>query len=251
MSKPDPDFHKVAQEKAAKCKQYIDSLDQSQLKGNPQAIADAIDDFAQENRIMTIGAAKSEEIRNRLRQSKPKHGAELGVYVGYSALRFAPLVSGTYYSLEVIPEYRDIAQHFIQLAGLTNVKFLLGDSATTLVKLHDELNLSEPSKRSVLDFLLIDHAKELYLPDIRTVETLNLVTVGSVIVADNCKMKYGVPAYLEYIRSTPEARRQFIETEPNPNGYYPGRWNILYENTPVDFGFDAIEVSVVKAYLDG
>lgn len=252
MSKPGPEFAQIAKDKANKCKQYVDSLDQSKLKNNPQAIIDAIDEFSKENKLMTVGAAKAGEIRQRLVDVKPKTGAELGLYVGYLALQFAPLVLGTYYCLEIDKDYMDITKHFLKLAGITNVQFLLGELTSTLLQLREQLMSEEhPHKRSVVDFWLIDHAKELYLPDLRMIETLNIISVGLVIIADNCKHKYGVPAYLEYIRLTPEARRQFISKEANPNGAYPGRWNILYENEPVDLGFDAIEVSTMKAYLDG
>jgi len=50
----------------------------------------------------------------------------------------------------------------------------------------------------VIDFILIDHVKELYLPDLQLMLSLNLLRKGSVIVADNILMP-GAPDYKKWV----------------------------------------------------
>ena len=47
-------------------------------------------------------------------------------------------------------------------------------------------------------FVLLDHAKECYLPDLQALERLGLVAPGTVVVADNVVYP-GAPGYLEYV----------------------------------------------------
>ena len=58
--------------------------------------------------------------------------------------------------------------------------------------------------------LFLDHIKPAYLPDLKLCEELRLVTVGSVLAADNV-IKPGNPPYLEYVRSTVSEKKELAE----------------------------------------
>lgn len=236
-------------EPARRCKQYIDSLDQSTLRGNPGAIADAIDKFSETSQLMTIGPAKSAWITNELKKKNPQYGLEFGTFIGYLALRLAPLFSEAYYCLELDDEYIKVTTEFLDLAGIKNVKILNGKSSDSLLKVKDELATSKLI--DFLDFVLFDHDKKLYVADLRVVETYNLIAPGSLVVADNI-IRPGVPGYTDYVRGSPQHKQSFNQVNSNPNGpKFVGRWNILYDSKGVEFGEDAIEVSTFKLYLDG
>lgn len=233
---------------AKKLREHIDGLDQSKLKGNPKAIVDAIDEFCKENKMMTVGPVKGKVIIEELEKLKPKNMAELGSFVGYSALSFAPYVLKKYYCLELEDQYVEVTRHFVELAGLTNVEIIQGKAVHGIVALKEKL---QGSTFEPLDALFIDHAKDLYIPDLRAVESTNLLVPGSIIIADNIKHP-GVPGYTEYVRGSPEERLKYNESVPNINGSkFQGRWNLLYESREVDFDFDTIEITTVLEYLNG
>ena len=160
------------------------------LKGQPMAILSEIDAWAAANGhcMMTIGPDRSTSIIEIIRSTHPKIMAEIGGYIGYSAILFGHEVrkaGGTrYISFELNDEYASIAKSLVEFAGLGNfVEILRGPSSQSLCRFHEE----DRNKGLRFDVLFVDHAEELYLADLKVCEKLGLVGCGSVIVADNVK----------------------------------------------------------------
>ena len=129
--------------------------------------------------------------------------AELGGYIGYSAIKFGSEMrkaGGTkYYSLENDAHYAAMAETLIDFAGLKDfVQILVGPSSNSLVKL--------ASIGVKLDVLFIDHLEEFYLKDLQLSEEHELLSVGSFIVADNA----GNPRARDYVQYLNKSERASI-----------------------------------------
>ncbi|KAM3515790.1 hypothetical protein MY11210_000561 [Beauveria gryllotalpidicola] len=177
------------------------------LRGSPQKVLAAIDEFGrQEKYLMNVGEDKGAIVTKVIRETRPKVMVELGGYVGYSAILFgsAARAAGAqaYICLERSAEFAAVARALIALAGLGSfVDIVVGPSSDSLRALHAEGRLSR------IDVLFLDHYKPAYLPDLQLCEQLGLVARGAVIVADNV-IKPGNPPYLEYVRSSVESKKR-------------------------------------------
>lgn len=158
-----------------------------QLKGNPQKILDAIDEFGRTRKyLMNIGEYKSKTVVDLIKARKPQVMVELGGYVGYSAIAFAEALQEAggrvYYSLEKSPEFGKIITSLADVAGLGDViKVIVGSSSDSLKRLHADGTLTH------IDLLFLDHCKPLYTDDLKLCEELGLIKVGTVLAADNGK----------------------------------------------------------------
>lgn len=239
-----------------------------EIRGNPDKVLAAIDEYVKHEHMMIIGRHKGKLIVDLIRKKEPTVMLELGAYVGYSAVLFGNEVAkcnekiskegctpGKYYSFELNEEYAQIARKIVDLAGLSlTVEFIVGPAGQTLPDFEARLG-NEFHKYTAADVVFIDHWKDAYVPDLRVLESLGLVAPGTLIVADNI-YKPGVPEYVKYVQGSPEERRDHNAATPNAsNKIYEGRWNILYdsETVPVtnpDNGHkDAIEITTCKSYL--
>ncbi|KAA8912692.1 hypothetical protein TRICI_003410 [Trichomonascus ciferrii] len=240
--------------KEQRLREYIFSLPQSELKDKPDKILEAIDKFSEKEHLMNIGQKKGNLVVSKMGDTKVM--AELGGYMGYSAIKFAAALpsDGKYYSFEVNEEFANIARDLIKLAGLSDkIEIILGEAKDTLLEFSEAQN--RPKK---FDAVFIDHWKTQYTPDLRTLESLGLIGPGTVVMADNTLVP-GAPEYLEYIRMSPEDKKNFIRDHANPNGtQYPGRWDIQWQNESFQFDLtrgdhtvtDAVEVSRFVKYQD-
>ncbi|CAK9442325.1 uncharacterized protein LODBEIA_P60680 [Lodderomyces beijingensis] len=252
--------HDSAQTKEQKFHQYILNLPKEKkdaIRGKPREVLKVIDDYPEW--FMDIGPEKGKFIVEEIRKKKPKVMIELGGYLGYSAVLFGNELLETpeakYYSFEANPEFAKIATDVISLAGLSNkIEIIVGKASYTLVNLKERL--SGKSGFKPLDFIFIDHWKDLYVPDFRELETLNFIAPGTVIAADNV-ITPGAPEYIKYVRLSPEEKKSYNQENPNPNGQeWIGRWNILYDTETVKFKFsngreDGVELTKCSDYLTG
>ncbi|KAI0203169.1 S-adenosyl-L-methionine-dependent methyltransferase [Astrocystis sublimbata] len=224
-----------------------------QIKGNPQRVLDAIDEFGRTRKyLMNIGEYKSKTVVDLIHDRKPQVMVELGGYVGYSAIAFATAqreVGGTvYYSLEKSAEFGDVITQLAQLAGLGDmIKVVVGSSSDSLRQLHADGALRH------IDLLFLDHYKPLYTEDLKICEELGLIKIDTVLAADNV-IKPGNPPYLEYVRSSVEKKRETAtkadESGPkgNPNLVYKSRLVEGWEPSGVP---DAIEVTKCVSVQEG
>ncbi|KAL3471265.1 S-adenosyl-L-methionine-dependent methyltransferase [Aspergillus californicus] len=179
---------------------------QESIQNNPQKVLDLIDEFSQTYHFMTVGPEKGAIVLDLIASGKPETMIELGCYVGYSAILFGDAVRRAggkrYYSLELNPEFAAIANQLVDLAGLRGfVHILVGRSDVLLHQLHSSGDVKQ------VELLFIDHYKPAYTTDLKLCEQLGLIVPNfSVIAADNV-IYPGNPPYLEYVRSSVEAKR--------------------------------------------
>ncbi|KAI1337545.1 catechol O-methyltransferase [Xylariaceae sp. FL0016] len=219
--------------------------DLEQIRGKPQRVLDAIDEFGKTKRyLMNVGEYKSETVIDLIKKEKPHTMVELGGYVGYSAIAFAAALRQAggkrYFSLEKNPEFGAVITMLVDLAGLSDiVKVVVGTSSDSLRRLHTEGALQQ------IDLLFLDHYKPAYTTDLKLCEELALVGPGAVYAADNV-IKPGNPPYLEYVRSTVEQKKERFatadKTEPkgNPSLVYESQLVKGWEPSGVP---DALEIT--------
>ncbi len=169
--------------------------------GDLDAAIAAVDDFAyNKSFLINVGDEKGKLLDAAIRRAEPTLLLELGTYCGYSALRTArAMPAGAHmYSIEFNPDNAAIARRILDHAGagdrVTVVEGSLSDGGATIAALEGEHGFAP----GALDFVFIDHAKELYLPDLKTILEHGWLRTGAIVVADNIKFP-GAPDYREYM----------------------------------------------------
>jgi len=160
--------------------------------GNPDSVLKAMDSFwnkASQNE----GAAKwnirthimEEQVQEKVRLAadagRSVRCLELGTYCGYSALRIAKNLppGGTLLSVEKDELFAAIATKIIEFAGLDDkVKIWMGTVHSELSNINDRLQ-KEPA-----DFVLCDHSKERFVPDLQLLEECGIVDKNTAVVGD-------------------------------------------------------------------
>mmetsp|Transcript_7675 Transcript_7675/g.16149 ORF Transcript_7675/g.16149 Transcript_7675/m.16149 type:complete len:500 (+) Transcript_7675:268-1767(+) len=120
---------------------------------------------------------------------------ELGTYCGYSALVLASTLQKALlkygedafdfhiYTTEISSKFLNVATNIIRLSKM--------EKYVTTILIEDDASLSETLKRHLpedsdgIDFLLLDHAKNLYLPNLLELESAELIRQHSRVCADN------------------------------------------------------------------
>lgn len=112
--------------------------------------------------------------------------------------------------------------NFVNLAGLSDVvEIIVGSSAHTLQRLHNEGVLGSGS----VDMIFLDHAEDLYKPDLELCEKLGFLDKsGSLAIADNV-VRPGAPEYREYVRSNP----RFSKSWGVPSLIVPGDFEVCHD----------------------
>ncbi|KAK6835833.1 hypothetical protein RU639_002031 [Aspergillus parasiticus] len=195
--------------KARALYEHIFSKPEDTYAGKPWDVVEAINDFADESRMMTFKNAKIEASRQQIAkiQPAPRTFIEFGGYVGASAIAWGAIlrelnntdsaVDVNVYTFELSPVNAGIARDLIRLAGLENtVHVLEGPAADSLRRIFEEGKL----KKAGVDVAFFDHWEQFYLPDLQLCEDLGLFRKGSKVIADNTDFP-GAPAYLEYVKS--------------------------------------------------
>ena len=170
-------------------------------KGDVDDVLAAVDRFAYEKSfLINVGDEKGELLDAAVQRAKPHLALELGTYCGYGALRIARAApNAQVYSVEMAEANAQIARRIWDHAGVgdrvTCVVGIIGDGGVTLDALAAEHGFG-PDK---LDFLFLDHDKDAYLPDLRSILERDWLHAGSIVVADNVKMP-GSPKYRAYMQ---------------------------------------------------
>jgi predicted O-methyltransferase YrrM len=165
--------------------------------------------------IPVIGVEKGRVLRRLLARHAPTRGIEVGSLFGYSAILIAGSMprGGRLTCVEENAYLAKFAEYNTAEAGLKGrVRVVVGDALRVL-----------PMLRGSVDFLLLDAKKDDYLDYLRAVEPR--LVKGALVVADNTGVfRRDVKPYLDYVREG-------------------GR----YQSREHDFGFDCMEVSVLRA----
>ncbi|RLV92887.1 hypothetical protein JA1_002885 [Spathaspora sp. JA1] len=215
------------------------------IRGKPHEVLRLIEEYAPKIKLsMLIGPQKGKVVIDEMKKCDPKLMIELGCYVGYSAILFASELpdDAKYYSFEINEKFAAIATKLIKLAGLQDkVTIFVGKACDKLPEFRDWLSGCDEKFKPV-DFIFIDHWKDMYVPDLRVLETLGLIAPGTIVAADNI-LYPGVPDYAKYVKGSPRYRKEYNLAHTNKNGgKYLGRWNVLYES-------DTIEVESQELYI--
>lgn len=210
--------------------------DIKELSGNPQKVLSAIDEYHKEFKILTnVGAKKGQHIVDLIREHKPSSMIELGVYVGYSAIKFGDAVRSyggkQYIGIEKNPEMGAIASQLVDLAGLRDtVQIVIGSSDEVLQELVEEKELTQ------VELIFLDHWQDLYLPDLWLLEQMDVLKPDvSVVIADNVIFP-GAPQYRKWVEATTKQKREMVRgagigaVTPNPN--------LVYETILAEFETD-------------
>ena len=171
-------------------------------RGDVDDVVATIDEFAYEKSfLVNIGDEKGELLDAAVRRADPRLALELGTYCGYGALRIARAApSARVYSVELSAANAEVARRIWSHAGVddrvTCVVGTIGDGGCTL----DALETEHGVAAGALDFLFIDHDKNAYLPDLRSIMARGWLHPGSIVVADNVRFP-GSPKYRAYMRA--------------------------------------------------
>ena len=195
------------------------------LKANfsdPDSVLEVIDNYAYKKTfLMNIGDEKGQILENAIIDSKAKNILELGVYLGYSSIRILKNLDNKskLTSIESNKKFADIALEHINISGLSeNHKLIVGKSNEVIPELNEKY-----------DFVFIDHWKELYLEDLKSLEKNNLIKNNAWIFADNVIL-FNLEDYLDYVRSSSKYISKFIPTKREYSKSHP----------------DGIEISIYK-----
>lgn len=181
------------------------------MKGSPEAVLAAIDEFGcTEDFLMNVGQEKGGVVTKLIAQEKPKTLLEIGGYVGFSAILFGNEFRKSggqkYLSLELNPTFACVARELIALAGLDQtVEIIERPCRESLRKLHQQ-------GVGAFDMVFIDHAKVLYLNELKLCEELGFVKPGTTVMADDM-VRQGNPQYSAYVRDAPALKKQRYEKD--------------------------------------
>ena len=128
---------------------------------NPNSILGIIDNYAYKKTfLMNIGEEKGLLLENAINESGAKNILELGVYLGYSTIRILKNLDNKSQltSIESNKKFAEIASENINIAGLSNKHKLIIGKSTEVI----------PDLKEKYDFIFIDHWKDLYLKDLKS-----------------------------------------------------------------------------------
>ena len=174
------------------------------VDARPGDVDDAIrvvDEFAYgESFLINVGDEKGALLDAAIERVQPRLLLELGTYCGYSALRTVRKMPADAHlvSIEYLEANADIARRVLGHAGVgdrvTVVVGSLADDGTTAATLEREHGFAP----GTLDFVFIDHDKNLYLSDLERIVSHGWLHRGSVVVADNVRFP-GAPDYRKHM----------------------------------------------------
>ena len=186
------------------------------------SVLEVIDDYAYKKTfLMNIGDEKGLLLENAIRESKANNILELGVYLGYSTIRILKNLDSKSQltSIESNKKFAEIAIEHISISGLSeNHNLIIGRSNEVIPNLNEKY-----------DFVFIDHWKDLYLEDLKSLEENNLIEKDAWIFADNVIL-FNLEDYLSYVRSSPKYTSRFIPTKREYSKSHP----------------DGVEISIYK-----
>ncbi|CAH1268264.1 COMT [Branchiostoma lanceolatum] len=167
---------------------------------HPLSVLEAFDKFSADVEwTMHVGDTKGVVLDQAIRDLQPKVCLELGTYCGYSAIRMARQLrtGGRVICVEPCQEYAEIARGTVRHAGLDKkVKVIVGCSSQVIPQLKSKHGVPK------VDFVFLDHVESLYTSDLKLLERHELLSTGSVILADNV-LHPGAPDFLKYVRGSP------------------------------------------------
>eukprot|EP00939_MAST-03C_sp_MAST-3C-sp1_P002920 g2920.t1 len=232
-------------------------------KGDVDSVIQALDTFAWTKRwMMFVGEEKGQILDAEIR--KLKTGAcvlELGTFIGYSSLRIGKALMSKnggeeeacakLVSLEPNREAADIAKKIVSFAGLDSIVEIRNETSLDYVR--SSVHRKQEGKKSTsFDLVFLDHLKDLYLRDVRILETVKMIKRGTVLVADNVIFP-GCPDYLRHVRTCGRFDSKFHSTNLEYTSPARASAGCPYESMREKDGTikDGVEISVYTGTTRG
>jgi len=174
-------------------------------KNDPTSVIDAIDTYAEQNWMMNLGPVKGDALDPYVRKCQPKKMLELGTYYGYSAIRWCRTVPDVQLvSIDVNEATTGYAKTLATQAGvIDNIDFLLGGLEAQIPYLQ--------TTYGTFDCVFLDHAKSLYTSDLKLLMAHDLISKGTLILADNVKLP-GNPEYIKFMDGNTDFDSTFVKS---------------------------------------
>ena len=179
----------------------VDYVLRNARAGDIDDVLATFDKFAYEkSMLINVGDEKGLLLDAAVRRANPALALELGTYCGYGALRIARAApNAKVYSVELAEANAANARQIWVHAGVadrvTCVVGTIGDGGRTLDTLADQHGFTS----GAIDFVFLDHDKDAYLDDLKSILDRGWLRPGSIVVADNVRVP-GAPKYREYMR---------------------------------------------------
>ena len=168
--------------------------------GDGPRVAEALETFSIYYPMYKLSKEKVQILTDEVKTVRPQNILEIGTFFGYSALNMAMNLSpGASLTCIEANKYNADVARFVLDKGLgpssksrESVKIVDGISSVVL-KSYESLLGTKP-----FDFVFLDHDKDCYLKDLKTLEINGMLAPNCLIVADNVVFP-GAPGYLEYV----------------------------------------------------
>jgi len=185
--------------------ELVDAVMKNSVQGDADSVVKAVDTFCEQRPTMNLGPTKGEIVDDALRAARPKVAAELGSFLGYSTVRFGSTLrkqgGEKLYSIDPSPLGEMAKRALLSRAGLDDGSGLIEN----VYGYSSDWICAAAAAGVRLDFLFIDHVKELYLPDLMLALQCGLLAPGATVVADNVRTP-GAPDYKQYMLEGDGAR---------------------------------------------
>lgn len=204
-------------------------------EGNPESVLRAMDTFWAQTFAMAgtdSWSIRGDMIDGVMQEKKPEHCLEIGTYCGYSALRIARNLPahGKLVSIEVDPLFAAIATKIVEHAGYADkVKVLMGPVEQRADRIKGIFMDSSKTKSAKTDFLLCDHSKDLFVPDLKLLEEKGIAGPGTVVMGDTTvypgeASQVGGQELLSYFATNPKYRVQQHMMTEGQSGITVSEW---------------------------
>ena len=177
----------------------VEFVERNARRGDVDDVINAIDRYARKHKfLMNVGDQKGRLLDAAVDRAAPIHALEVGAYIGYSALRIARRLpdGGHLISVEFSAANGALTRRILEYAGVSDrvtvVVGAIGDGGETLERLRQTL------RGGGLELVFLDHDKDAYLADLRTMLEAGLLRQGCIVVADNVGF-LGAPEYRAYL----------------------------------------------------
>lgn len=184
-------------------------------EGQVKEVIGAMESFSMYYPMYKLSTMKAKFLEDTVQQKKPRHVLEVGSFFGFSALHIAKSMSPqcSLTCIEGNEENARIAREvinraFADIGGgggvygekniLSRINIVNGLSSEVL-GLDDVRSVLDIDGRGSFDFVFLDHDKDCYLPDLKTLESKGLLDESMcTLVADNVVYP-GAPEYLKHV----------------------------------------------------
>ncbi|XP_038046411.1 catechol O-methyltransferase-like [Patiria miniata] len=177
-------------------------------EGDPASVLAAVEKYNRDYEwTIMLEPDKTKKLEEVVKEASPEVCLEMGCYIGCSALAIGAQLppGGRLITTEIDPRIADIARQLISFAGLDQVITVCNVKAGDLIQaLRSDYSVDK------LDFVFLDHFKQLYHPDLKRLEANHLLRKGTVVMADNTVMP-GAPDFLEYVETSDKYKTERFE----------------------------------------